>query len=226
VKNKLKKQKNKIEEFRDTDEKFLLIVLDACRHDVLKDLKPNTDALKSPATHTKKWVKEIWPNGFPEGSYITANPNARGFKSGVPAWRFEWNNDLNTVLPESVVEAALNEDAEKMVVHFNQPHTPHLSSHLVRDEKDMENIEDEKLHKSYQKTFDTVWKKGVKPLLTEYVGDRKVAITADHGEALGENNFYFHFHDVETVRKVPWLEYDLSAEEEAKRRLKHLGYKN
>lgn len=220
----MKRQTELIERLR-SEESFLLIVLDACRYDAISERDERAQKVRSPASNIKQWVERVWPYNFPDGKYISGNPQARGFNNEVRVWQFDWEDGLNTTLPSAVAKSVKDVDENKMVAHFVQPHTPHLSDFDVYSVEDMRRVGAEKAKKSYEETLDYAWENGVRPLLEEYVGERKVVVTADHGEALGENNKYGHGIAEDVVLDVPWLEYDTDAEEVIDDRLKALGYK-
>lgn len=128
----------------------------------------------------------------------------------------EWDYELNTVHPDDLIDLALrvhqNYPNKRLIIHFMQPHEPHLGSkaNQIRERVDLRgydifhannNVEldreginmwmaarqgqvsDSEIQKSYRQTLEFVLEK-VKRLLDELSG--KSIITADHGEMLGE----------------------------------------
>ena len=134
------------------EDKFLMIVLDACRTDYFEDEYPayfdgEKQDLMSSGPHTFAYVSNTWHNNK-EVKYISgALPiNTRIEKEGkgegeerlygdyvpkenldiVDAWREAWDEELGTPDPEKVTEIALENKSDKMVVHYFQPHQPFI----------------------------------------------------------------------------------------------------
>ncbi|QKQ98770.1 hypothetical protein GKQ38_04565 [Candidatus Nanohaloarchaea archaeon] len=152
-KENLDSQLDLINNIREEDE-FLLIVLDACRYDVLNDVVedyfPQSKAkpVYNKARNTFEWGKNVWGNGLYTCKYISgAVPinskeldfEADGFESlydgYVPAehllnlrdaWAEAWDEDLGIAPPEPITEIALEEGEDRMVVHYFQPHAPYI----------------------------------------------------------------------------------------------------
>jgi hypothetical protein len=123
-----------------TEDWDTLIILDACRYDSFADL--NT----LPGTLSKRESRGSTTDEFMDGNvkdrefldtvYITATPalqNDKGsatFHSTIPLWRDHWDQEINTVHPEPVTEAALDAAKEypnkRLVVHYLQPHYPFI----------------------------------------------------------------------------------------------------
>jgi len=66
----------------------------------------------------------------------------------------------------------------------------------------------ELVREAYRENLEIVLKEIVKGLLPKIPRDRKVVITSDHGELLGENGMFFHPADVRhpALNTVFWLE--------------------
>lgn len=120
----------------------ILIVLDACRFDFFE--RYNT----IPGTLTKMWVPtsstydymlDNFKHYYRSITYVSGNPfiNSRkklqGFKATshfpkiIDAWDFGWDEELKTVPPWNMVEAALPYlNDKRVIIHFMQPHTPYI----------------------------------------------------------------------------------------------------
>jgi len=127
-----------------------LIVLDACRYDYFEKLFPHylEGRLRfavSPASDTRDWIEKTFGDRYDGVVYISANPhiNSAGldianigfdprehFSKIVDVWDFGWNNELGTVPPEKVNDAAvaakLIHPDKRLIIHYLQPHAPYL----------------------------------------------------------------------------------------------------
>jgi hypothetical protein len=114
-----------------------LLVLDACRYDTFRevsDLPGTLSTRRSKGSATPEFVRHNFAGRrFPDTAYVTANPFVSteagdSFAALVEVWREDWDEDLGTVRPGPVREAALEAAAEfpdkRLVVHFLQPHHP------------------------------------------------------------------------------------------------------
>lgn len=118
---------------------------------------------------------------------------------------------------DSGIDADRNDNYEKIILHYNQPHSPYTSNAL----------EEQRLLKEYEKDpFEYIRKTGdketvyqtyldeLRSVLNEVetvlhnVDRERVLITADHGEAFGEFGIFGHsWGSVHPhIRKVPWVE--------------------
>jgi len=193
-----------------------LIILDACRYDTFIEVSGiNCPYVISRGSHTVEFIEENFKGRkFDDTVYVTANPqvniHARGyFYKIISVWKYEWDNSLNTVLPQSVYKYALETEElysdKRLIIHFIQPHQPfidypELSVHGIRedylvaigkkpsfrtinpwDEAARGNIDAKLIWKAYKKNLERVLPYALK-LSKKLVG--KTVITADHGEAL------------------------------------------
>lgn len=125
-----------------------LIILDACRFDVMEDmykdyLPGELERVWSPGYNTASWLRETW-SSFHEGiMYLSANPfvNSNGIEKGgfdatkhfgeiLDVWDWGCDNSLGIVLPERISKETRLAKAQypdkRLVVHFLQPHQPYL----------------------------------------------------------------------------------------------------
>lgn len=120
-----------------------LIVLDACRCDVFRELvDEKANCVISGATHTAEWMKWNFRGKYKDVIYIAGNPhfasaNLKKTLGFIPffvvkeVWDYGWDSSLRTVPPEEVTTAALDAlrsfPEKRMIIHYNQPHHPFLS---------------------------------------------------------------------------------------------------
>lgn len=132
----------------------LLIVLDACRADLLFEVADEYEFLSdaqstySVGSATAEWMSKTFVDRYAEEmaqtAYVTANPHSssdldeRDFVLLDEVWQYAWSDDLGTVPPRPVTDRAIQIGREfepsRMVVHYMQPHHPFVPSpELNRD---------------------------------------------------------------------------------------------
>jgi hypothetical protein len=225
-----------------------LLVLDACRYDLFEanhDFPGELSAKESRAAHTSEFILgNFHERDLTDTVYVTASPILqRGyqhqyqpeFHAVVNVWQEDgWNEEYNSVLPETMVEYALQalEDFpnKRLVIHFMQPHYPFIGSETELDKQTVPDPEEmttdiwnEMMHgektppandirEAYRRNFDVVVPH-VNRLLEELTG--KTVVTSDHGNMLGERSQpipireWGHPKGIYTPElvTVPWLEY-------------------
>lgn len=122
----------------------LLIVLDACRLDLFKEVAPeyefigNVGSITSIDTMTPIWMKKTFTDDAQHLTsnmyYICANPasdkqlESSQFEELDEIWRYEWDDQIGNVRAESVTRRAITvgreKQPERLLVHYNQPHWP------------------------------------------------------------------------------------------------------
>jgi hypothetical protein len=162
----------------------VLIIVDACRHDLFTEVDDEYDCIDetesrtSVASCTWKWLPELIDRADKEDlsntAYITGNPQSQNFVSGEfgyvdEVWQYAWDDSSGTVLPRPVTDRAIShwrsEDAcERMIVHYLPPHvpfvnsdrSPELSQNNFRD-SDTEVYDDWVLAARGERDVDAVW---------------------------------------------------------------------
>jgi len=236
----------------------LLIVLDACRVDALREVAPEFDFIEdvgsvwSVGSSSHEWLCKTFNREYAdeisETVYVSTNPNTpRAFSEGerpptgyrVPAqwtdWdvvdkgdfkllrqlhRHDYDEFADTFPPDLVtdhtIHAARTTDFERMVVHYFQPHRPHIGT-AYPSKRPVTAAEDQPWDaiRNGDATEEDVWELYLDNLrlaldsvgrLLENVDADTVAITADHGELFGEWGLYGHPEGVvnPNLKKVPW----------------------
>lgn len=191
-----------------------LIILDACRYDIFKEVTGiNTDYRISCGSDTVEFlIKNFTDRKLMDTVVVTATPHVdklvkNSFYRVIPVWDKGWNDDLNIVLPETVVEYALRAEKEypdkRLIIWFVQPHAPFLNDYDLLSE-DFRSLREhikgrnpvevinpwEKARKG-EVSIDRVWR-GYKKNLEIVVShafklaeklNGKTVITSDHGNA-------------------------------------------
>ena len=269
----------------------ILVLLDACRYDYFADefhdyLSGKLESIKSLGTATPEWRNENFTRPYPDVVYVSSNPYIRnGLKIGKldtseifhkveDIWETDWNNELGTVLPSTITDAAIKACSDykdkRIIVHYLQPHAPYLclsgvsgfskpdDNHsapftdlndtikkssfrgklfkkLIKHARKIKSWGNKPEWKLGQLLFlppqtpmDAVrrkygtaklqeaYRQNLKDVLAEVAllwnsidnSNRKIIVTSDHGEQLGEDNNFAHpiGSEKEILRKVPWFE--------------------
>jgi hypothetical protein len=219
----------------------LLIVLDACRADLWAEAVTNEENFPtgttriSPGGTSTEWLEAVFGgrdrSELSDVGYVTANPysdtHVEAEKLGVleEVWRYAWDDDVGTVPPRPVTDAAVRagrrHDLDRLVVHYMQPHFPSLS----RDGEGgttLATFGDEPLTvwndlRFGRRSMESVWEayrenlrivlEDVELLLSNVAAPDTV-VTSDHGNALGERAIYGHAAGIalRPLREVPWVE--------------------
>ncbi|WP_415380083.1 hypothetical protein [Halosimplex sp. TS25] len=114
-----------------------LVVLDACRYDMLTETGWHADRLesrRSRGSNTPEFLKENFVDrDLLDTVYVTGNPQVDVHLDGecyqvVSVWESAWDEQLGTVPPAPVTEAAIDAYEQypdkRIVVHYMQPHYP------------------------------------------------------------------------------------------------------
>jgi len=156
---------------------------------------------------------------LPKTAYVTWNVFAQmldgeAFDEFVPVGRAAWGDDQEILEPRAITDETIRvmreKDPEFTIAHYMQPHTPFKDSdglehhgsvweRIQRGEKDY--------HEAWEEYKDNLrWVLDDVELLLENVDAETVAITADHGNAIGEWGCYGHRPYVPNaaVKRVPW----------------------
>jgi len=119
-----------------------LIILDACRYDVFKNLylkKKNKGTLHkmlSIGTHTVEFLlKSFKKEKYDDIVYLTSTPYVEmycktKFHKIISVWKDGWDPQYFTVLPETMYyyafDALVNYPNKRLIIHFMQPHFPYI----------------------------------------------------------------------------------------------------
>jgi len=265
------------------------IVLDACRYDVFSEvygeyLDGDLEKRWSTGSSTPEWAYRTFTDVH-DIAYFSGNPFINNL--GIPlnelkwgascdyewaasdhisdvydVWQTGWDDDLETVPPESIVEAYRNNrsaaaEADRVVLHYMQPHAPYLArgkgQKLKQIQKGLKKESEEEDDGALATVTDAVrprveqalegseWAQKIGLMLEldpidivrdgtreaamelyeenlrialESVAevtdelDGTVIVTADHGEAFGEEGVWEHHIEthIPALMEVPWLE--------------------
>lgn len=170
--------------------------------------------------------------------YYSANPHIDKYDFTLfdlfRLWESDFDDNIGTVLPSDAINRVLNTQKEyrnkRIIVHLMQPHRPFLGPNRDAFEQpgfsavgvDIRYGEEPDIPfwwdrlEAGELNRETVWQlyrdtlrvalPEVQRLVDEIPG--KTVISADHGNAFGENGIYGHPGKThhQTLNKIPWLE--------------------
>ncbi|MDB2253510.1 hypothetical protein PM033_17455 [Halorubrum ezzemoulense] len=135
-----------------------LVVLDACRYDMFKEvnhIEGSLTAKESKASSTPEWLRaNVHGRNLRDTVYLTANPQLErnrenwdvDFYEVINVWLDEgWDEETGTVLADTMTEAAITAHKQfpqkRIVVHYMQPHYPFVQSDTAFDKEHLASIE-------------------------------------------------------------------------------------
>jgi hypothetical protein len=222
-----------------------LLLLDGCRYDMFastNELSGQLEHRMSRASATVEFLEENFTKrDLRDTVYVTANPQLYRYSDIIDTSLFDvinvwldrgWNEKEGTVLPETMVDAALAAAKEypnkRLLVHFMQPHYPFIGSgtefdkhHLTQDNAQGENVWGKIMTGKIDISRERIWQiyvenlkialESIEELLRELSG--LTVVTADHGNMVGERAFPIPIREwghprgiyTEELVKVPWL---------------------
>lgn len=124
----------------------VLLILDACRYDLMVEVSDEYDWIDSidsgysVGSTSPEWMSKTFRREYSSmsrrTSYVTGNLfTETDLDESLVAhldevWRYAWDDELNTVKAESMTDRAIevwrNTPYEKMIVHYMQPHHPYV----------------------------------------------------------------------------------------------------
>ena len=128
-----------------------LIVLDSCRYDYFSQVcklpgklkKVISPAFEGKGAPTSVWYRNVFRERYDDIIHISSHPRVNSkmevegfegrkhFYKVIDLWDIEWNDEIGTVLPESVTRRALKTiskfSEKRFIIHYMQPHTPYIS---------------------------------------------------------------------------------------------------
>lgn len=247
----------------------VLLVLDACRYDAMElvsdeyDFLASVQRFQSIGSGSTDWMLNTFVDEYAaelaNTIYVTGNPHS---EACVPddrlygldeVWRYAWDNsEQNTIHADAITDRVIathREQPDQCVIgHYMQPHAPFLTHPQIAEECNYE-LEPSIWKFALRGRIDpaTIWDAymdnlrfvldDVETVLQNV--DGTVAITADHGNALGEAGIYGHGGPaIPVLRLVPWVTVNATDTEEyeptlqprensadVERRLRSLGYR-
>jgi len=132
----------------------VLVVLDACRPDALRDAAAEyafldaVETVRSVGSCSSEWLENTFQtsthrDAVGRTAMVTGNTwtdrylDAERFAVLDEVWKYAWDDDLGTVPAEAVTDRAIrvarDHDPDRLVVHYMQPHHPFVTDPLDGD---------------------------------------------------------------------------------------------
>lgn len=215
-----------------------LVLLDACRYDTMREVRPEGWPEVKPATSKAGNTYDFYRANFDDGPYldtvvVSANPRTDQLRSDsfhriINLWDSRWNDEFGTVMPDVMAEETVKAHEQypdkRIISHWMQPHYPFIGAdgELADYPADKESIwhdlhrgtvDPESAYDAYRKTLvDTL--PHLETVLDQVTG--KVVVSSDHGNAFGERPWWYPFPvygHPRNVRmpetvRVPWVVFD------------------
>lgn len=199
-----------------------LLILDACRYDLIceSDLtRGNLEYRWSGGSNSEEFIRyNTTGETLDDVVWVTANPWVSKYREAIfrviDIWDKGWNDDLNTVDPHTMKDAAMKAADDypdkRLVIHFMQPHYPFIGNYGRRQlpdhrtfigdgivDQDVEApsiwdllrqgvVSKDNVWRAYRENFKLVFPVALD--LEDQLGGKSV-ITADHGNLFGERLF-------------------------------------
>ncbi|WP_212750775.1 hydrolase [Haloterrigena sp. H1] len=128
----------------------VLVLLDACRVDLLEEVADEYSFLDDPQMLTSvgsssiEWLENTFVDEYThemgETAYITGNPFSKRVLSTEDllvldeVWRYEWDEKRGTIPARAITDRAITagreNDCERLIIHYMQPHFPSVPEPL------------------------------------------------------------------------------------------------
>ncbi|QZP38239.1 hypothetical protein [Halobaculum magnesiiphilum] len=128
----------------------LLLVLDACRADLMREVYPEYDfpeeyaEIHSVGSKSQQWLERTFATEYQDEvsrtTYVTANMfsselDPARFNLLDELWQTHWDEDIGIVPPRPVTDRAITElrenNPDRLIVHYMQPHYPFIDNKLA-----------------------------------------------------------------------------------------------
>ncbi|MAG40277.1 hypothetical protein CMI41_04900 [Candidatus Pacearchaeota archaeon] len=167
----MKSQVDLIHNLIDTEDRFIIAVLDACRYDIFKNvckIPGELERVVSEGPCTREWIKGTWTKEYFDIAYVAGSPytskfhwkdRQNHFKYVDPVWDWGWKrcvDGIPTVPADAILEGvkrALQRGHKKIVAHSMQPHAPYIGE-IPSGVRDFVNARKEAKPTQYEDVFD------------------------------------------------------------------------
>ena len=135
----------------------LLVILDACRFDLLSEVAStneylfltDVDTFRSLDSTTQAWMARNFTadhrTEMRHTAYVCGNPfsadelNAEAFALLDEVWKYGWDDELGTLPPRAITDrtiaAGRNRNPDRIIAHYMQPHNPFVGGENPRQRK-------------------------------------------------------------------------------------------
>jgi hypothetical protein len=217
----------------------LLILLDCATIDMMEEVADEYDFIGdigehvSPGTCSNEWMRRTFTSEYRHEMertlHITANTSSERYLRSDQflhldeVWRDGWSEELGTIPAREVTDRAIwfarKYDAERMIIHYMQPHTPFVDNDMNSNVVSPVGTEGEglQLEELYNEGYSRqeLWDASVEnlryvlddvELLLSSIDADRVVISSDHGQAFGEKGVWQHpcRTYIDVLTDVPW----------------------
>lgn len=216
----------------------VLVILDACRYDMYREIVDAGEPVLSVASTSTEWIDVTFDDQYEKKvantAYISANPYSQRLddsRFGLVdhIWQDHWDDDLGTIPAEPVTDHGITANRsgefDRVILHYMQPHFPFIGGeqfgHLGRGAFGIGSGQGQNVWRMIDRgevnpedAIDAYYDnlryafESVETVLENV--DGRVVVSADHANALGEWNMWGHraYVPFRAVREVPWDERD------------------
>lgn len=218
----------------------VLILLDCARVDMMRQVRNEYEFLSDVDEHVSvgsnsgEWMEftftEAYAAEMRDTLQVTANTSSDKFLDSKDflhleeVWRYGWDREFHTILPETVTDRAIalhrELNPDRTIIHYMQPHLPfipfpEIAASAIKGPGVGANYGKNLSELAEEYSREELWEfhlenlryvlDNLRVLLSNLDGDQ-VVISADHGQAFGEQGVWGHPRGsaLECLRTVPW----------------------
>lgn len=214
----------------------VLLILDACRVDLLSEvtdeyefLESQVPTITSVGSSSQEWIRNTFTDSYSitvaKTAYVTGNPfsdellDPNEFLLLEEVWRYAWDDKTHTVparpISDRLIDVMRTENPDRVIAHYMQPHATFIPHSDMQASGNQESIwmalregefEQETVWDAYRDNLRYVLDEV--SLVLENIDADTVVISSDHGNAIGEFGIYGHpsGYPISCIREVPWVE--------------------
>lgn len=201
----------------------VLVILDACRADLMDEVADEYPFLEKYRTHDSlgsnsgQWMARNFTDEYAEEmretAVVTGNPHSdtyldeEDFAMLDEVWRYAWEDKDELFKPHFITDRAISIkrhfQPERMIVHYMQPHHPFiphfdgfetdLHETWLNEWRDIRVGHISKEEKWRQYRDNLLYVLDYVELLLGSIDADPVVVSSDHGEAVGEWGIYGHY---------------------------------
>lgn len=125
-----------------------LVILDACRVDLMNDVRDdypfieNVDTFTTLSSYSLGWMQRTFTDEYADEmrrtAYVTGNPFTQALFDGEEflfldeVWRYGWDDSVGSIPPRPITDRAISvareHDPDRLIIHYMQPHVPFITN--------------------------------------------------------------------------------------------------
>lgn len=200
----------------------VLVILDACRTDLMDEVADDYDFLEKYRTHNSvgsnsgQWMRRTFAPEYRDEmartALVTGNPHSKTCVDGDDllyldeVWRYAWEDESELFRANYITDRAITAhrdlQPDRMIVHYMQPHLPfipHFEGFETKlHETWLNQWRDVRVGKASKEVMWCQYRDNLHyvleyvQVLLDSIDAETVVVSADHGEAVGEWGIYGH----------------------------------